>query len=402
MKYNRLIYGTLLIIVTLFVSFYGGSVPYLLFYFVLLLPLFCILYTFIVYMRFRVHQNIDSIRIIKKVAIPYRSILANEDYYTYTSLRPEYFDDYSHVSIEGEIHTYEIQPKTSLQLEGYLKADYRGTFEAGIKSIEIKDFLYLFSIKYPLLSKLKIIVSPRIVSIHKINLVQWMDEQNTARKFRKGTNEMYDPELRKYVKGDCRKHIHWKASAKMQEFMTRKVIEMEEPQPYLFMDLCETGKSGKQKIAIEDNVIEMTLAVISQFMLGKTPLHVCCQNQEYGNCVISDERVFDHFFSFTTEVTFGEYQKIEELIRQQQQSQMTEPACVIVITGKISIELMESLINLNKNNCSVTLFYIGEQNNEKEWNLIRVLKDEGIITYVIHPEEDIEQLYGSKQNKVSV
>ena len=111
---------------------------------------------------------------------------------------------------------------------------------------------------------------------------------------------------------------------------------------------------------------------------------------------------FDHFFSFTTEVAFGKYQKIEELIRQQQQSQMMEPACVIVITGKISIELMESLINLNKNNCSVTLFYIGEQNNEKEWNLIRVLKDEGIITYVIHPEEDIEQLYGSKQNKVSV
>lgn len=400
-KKNHLIYLSLLLLATGFVSFYGGSVPYLLFYFILLLPVFCLAYTLLVYARFRVHQKIDQIRLIKKMLVPYESILANEDYYTYTSLKPEYFDDFSHIFMPNEISSFEIQPKSSLSLDGFLCADFRGTFEAGIRKIEIKDFLYFFTIRYPLMSRLKIIVSPRIVTIHKLNLLQWNDDNNRIRKIKKGNNEVYDPELRKYVPGDNRKQIHWKASAKKSELLTRKQIELEEPQPYLFMDLQKTQREGRMQIALEDNIIEMTLAIISQFLTGKTSIHVCCQEEGYHDRVIADERSFEFYYGFTTEVTFRKVCGIEELMRERLIHSRQNTGNVILVTGIMNLALMECLLTISKNQFAVTLFYFGILEEEMQNGMLQVLKDAGIITYIIHPEEDIEILYGKTQSRDS-
>lgn len=395
MSHSRFRYFIMLILSIIFVSVKGGSIPYLIFYFVLLLPLFSFGYTLLVYMRFRVAQNIDSIRMIKKVPLPYQAVIANEDYFTYTSMKPEFFDDYTRVTMTKKQELFEIAPRSSLKMDGFLYAQYRGTYEAGIKSIEMKDFLYLFKVRYPLMSKLKIIVSPRIISIQKINLIQWMEESERIRKIRKGTNEIYDPEIRKYAKGDSLKQIHWKASAKKMELMTRKMIEIEEPQPVLFLDLNITDKPGGLRIALEDNIIEIALAIVKQFLDADTPILLCSQDERYRETFIRDAREFELFYTDSAEIAFQKYSGIEEQIQYYYQSHMKDVGCMILITGNMSIALMECLSHYVKNGCSIVLFYFGTQYDEEEINRVRFLKDEGVVCYDIHPEEDLEIIFGS-------
>ena len=62
---------------------------------------------------------------------------------------------------------------------------------------------------------------------------------------------------------------------------------------------------------------------------------------------------------------------------------------------------MECLLTISKNQFAVTLFYFGILEEEMQNGMLQVLKDAGIITYIIHPEEDIEILYGKTQSKDS-
>lgn len=393
MKHSRVLYFFMLVISIIFISYKGGSIPYLFFYFVLMLPIFSFGYTLIVYMRFRVAQNIDSIRMIKKIPLPYQAVIANEDYFTYTSMRPEYFEDFTKVMMNEERDSYEIAPRSSLKMNGTLYAQFRGTFEAGISSIEIKDFLYLFTIRYPLMSRLKIIVSPRLISMQRLNLVQWMEESDRIRKIKKGTNEVYDPEIRKYTKGDSLKQIHWKSSAKKMELMTRKIIEIEDPSPVLFLDLKETRKSGRLKIAQEDNIVELALAVIRQFLNTETSIFLCSQDEYYREVLIRDEREFDQFYTDSAEIVFKDHIGIEEQILSYYQKHINDKGCLILITGNMDPELMECLSYVVKNDYSVALFYFGTQFDEEENNRVRFLKDKGIMSYCIHPEEDLEKIF---------
>ena len=135
---RRIIYIAILIGTGTFASFYGGNIPYLLFYLVLLLPVFCILYTLYVNFRFKIHQTIGKVKLVKRELIPYRFVLANEDLFTFTSIKVTFFDDKSHIKQESEERDLCLGPKTSKILSGTVCGDYRGIYEIGAKSVEIK------------------------------------------------------------------------------------------------------------------------------------------------------------------------------------------------------------------------------------------------------------------------
>ena len=106
---NRIFLLLFIILTAVFASFFGGPLPYALFYLSLLLPLISYLYLLYIYNRFRVYQLIDKKTLTKHETVPFRFILANEDLLTYAHIHVTFLDDFSSLEHVAERHCSSLQ-----------------------------------------------------------------------------------------------------------------------------------------------------------------------------------------------------------------------------------------------------------------------------------------------------
>jgi uncharacterized protein (DUF58 family) len=222
MKINRFICVAAIIGSSIFASYYGGNLSYALFYLTLLLPVISFLYTVYVYFRFKIYQTIDSFLVVKGDWTLYSFVIANEDFITFRNVKVNFLSDKSTIEATNQVTEYSLLPSESERLETRIKCNYRGEYEVGVDSIEVTDFLYLFKITYPIGTKLKVIVLPRVVPLELLGIAPPEEDVKNPQRFSNNAEEELDTEVRKYYPGDSRKRIHWKASARMHELISRK------------------------------------------------------------------------------------------------------------------------------------------------------------------------------------
>lgn len=392
MKRNRIIYFILLLGSGIFVSFYGGFITYMLFYFMLLLPVFALIYTLYVNIRFKIHQTVGAVKIIKKEAVPYEFILANEDIFTFNSIKVTFHEDKSHIKQDEEMTDHCLAPKSSRKITGTIYGDYRGTYEVGAKSVEIKDFLYLFKVTYPMRSKLKMIVRPRVLPIEKFNLTSFAKDFNNTKFNPKPENETIDAELRKYVKGDSRKLIHWKASARKQELLTKRVTDMEEQEIFVIVDMTK-GKETEDAILItEDKIIELALAVTNSFCHARIPVNASYDWGGVQTISIRSRKDFNDFYNICSKVEFGAAVSIQSLVEEIALRHMTDDY-LIIITAELTRQLHDRLMHYAGIGKKITFFYIRKTLEDKEKNMLQILSDAGICIYSIWMDENLEELF---------
>ena len=99
---NRLILAAAILATGVFASFYGGNIPYTLFYLTLLLPVISFLYTVYVYLRVKVYQEIENMVLVKGESTGYTFRVANEDFLSYQNLRIRFFTGMSQPT--GPVH----------------------------------------------------------------------------------------------------------------------------------------------------------------------------------------------------------------------------------------------------------------------------------------------------------
>ncbi|MBR6396201.1 MAG: hypothetical protein IKS09_04455, partial [Lachnospiraceae bacterium] len=189
------IWSILLIAATVFVSFYGGTLSYVLFYTALIVPLVAFVYLLYVFRRFKVSQNLTSHHVVKGAAVPYSYSVANHDLIPYAGVKVAFFDDYSYIS--GEDGGEEcLLPGEKSQRDSELFCLYKGEYKVGIRKVTITDFMSMFRLSYKLPRPLKIKVYPRVIELDSFSL-----EDDTAgkRENTANTNDIPDALVRDYV-----------------------------------------------------------------------------------------------------------------------------------------------------------------------------------------------------------
>lgn len=391
---NRILYLALLISTIVFATFYGGNIPYLLLYTALLIPLFCFIYTLYVNFRFKIHQTIPRIELVKKEAVPYQFILANEDIFTFTNIKVTFFDDKSHIQLDSKSATHCLGPRTKITTTGSVYGDYRGTYEIGAKSVKITDFLELFSITYPLLSTLRLIVSPRILTLENLNLTTFIKDSTKTKVNLRPRNEIVDTELRKYVKGDNRKLIHWKASAKKQELLTKKTTDLEEFETFLFVDLQKASKDTHTNFVSEDMVIELALAIANHFSQDQIPLRLIYANSKKQEFLIAQRKDLEIFYEKCITLAFQGKTPLHQLI-DGYFSKQKENDYYIIISTKMDSEIFQKLFSLREEGKQITFFYIRILHDDSMKHMILALQEIGITMYDIWMNEDLLDIFGT-------
>lgn len=267
---NRIVLICFIVGSTVFVSYYGGPVPYMLFTFFWSLPLISFLYTLYVYFRFTFIQKVEQTKIVKGEPFPFYFQLCNEDFVSYTAIRVCFFSDRSEVLSFDETTEFCLLPGEKREVVTELVCKYRGEYHTGIRSVVITDFLNIMRIKYPVMSKFQVTVLPRKISIKdQPILVTDEDEKKAGKQF--AGEEVADARVHPYVKGESLKRVHWKASARTGELMTRQYHSEQKKQIVVCMDLSKTDGAELERARIEDGVIEEALAIANYSLDEKIP-----------------------------------------------------------------------------------------------------------------------------------
>ncbi|WP_455717012.1 DUF58 domain-containing protein [Anaerosporobacter sp.] len=385
MKIYKYILIGFLIVTTIFVSNHGGNVSYALFYLAIILPIISVIYTLYVYQHFRIYQMIDHKTIVKGELVPYRFTVSNEYFITYRSIQLKFYDDKSQVVGGDTTVEYTLLPGESIEKKTNLRCNYRGEYEVGIKMVVITDFLRLISITFPIQSKYRVMVLPRVLNLSRLRILPLEKDAKRTLTCNNPEQIEMDNELRNYVYGDSLKRIHWKASAKKQTMQTRKMTQNPRQEMNLYIDLCKLDVTGMDQIIIEDKMIEAELAIVKYCQKMGVPINVFYQQDGPQKRRILNAMDFNKLYQESPKIKFNQKVSVHELLSKN----VINMGKCLVLVHKIEDALSIQLQRLKQNRAELVLLYFTSELEEEEKVKIGTLRSIGIYVREILREEEL-------------
>lgn len=388
MKINRIICALTIIGSGVFVSYYGGNISYALFYLTIFIPIIAFLYTVYVYFRFKIYQSMDSFLVVKGDWTVYSFVIANEDYITFNNVKVNFLHDKSTIEDTSASTEYSLLPSEKERMETKLKCNYRGEYYVGVDSIEVTDFLYLFSITYPLTSKIKVIVLPRIVPLEQLGIAPPQIDVKNPIHHSNMTEEELDTEIRKYVPGDNKKRIHWKVSAKLNELLSRKYHHKPKAEIVLFMDLSRIKEDDLQVTIAEDKIIESILAIANYYALHGTPSQIIYEMNGKRRISIASKDEFNAFYKACVSLHFNAQIPVSELMVERL-LRGDEGMFYVTAAHLLTKDFYLASLKVLAGNNHLCVLFISNDVSETTKELISSMRLAGADVYQIMSEDEI-------------
>jgi uncharacterized protein (DUF58 family) len=394
MLLNRIILLLLITASGIFASFYGGNVSYAFFYMAISVPFVSFFYTFYVYVRFRLFQEIGQRVVVKGDMTYYAFTIANEDYITFRSVKVNFLHDKSTISNADSIEEYCLLPNASETLHTTIRCNYRGEYYVGASSIDITDFLYLFKITYPIRSKLKVTVLPRVVPIGKLNMAPPQKDVKQAPFLFHPEKESMDIETRKYQFGDNLKQVHWKVTAKRNELFSRKYTSDPRTEISILMDLSPVNEDNLSSIIIEDQILEGTLAIANYCKDNNTKAKVYYEQDGLKNISIRSKMDFDMFYQLCVHIRFHAKMTMDEVLTESY-NYGDDNNFYVIITHNLSHELYKRILPISEKGNAISVLLICDKINSEQEDILLSLKLAGITFRHITREDEIGEVLNS-------
>jgi uncharacterized protein (DUF58 family) len=388
MKRYKLFLCICIIAALVFASNFGGRIAYGLLYLSVLIPVFSFLYTLYVYSKFRIYQLIDRKTIVKGELVPYKYTIANEDYITFRSLQIKFFQDKSKVVGANEVEEYCLLPGEKKTNQTSLRCNYRGEYEVGVNAIVITDFLRLLEITYPLRSKYKVIVLPRVINLTKLRILPIEQDSKRTRYLNHTKDAEIDSELRRYVNGDHRKLIHWKASAKKNELLTRKLTQNPRREIMLYVDLSKVKVQGMDTVVIEDQVIEAALAISNYCLKSYIPLEIHYESNVTIHKKIRSSIDFENFYQECAKIHFHAEKGLSDMITERSYGN----GLYMILSHNLDEALCLTLQKLIQRGLEVVLLYITCEMSEESTLMLATLRGMGVTVREILGDDNLEDI----------
>ncbi|TAH73864.1 MAG: DUF58 domain-containing protein [Anaerolineaceae bacterium] len=374
-----------------FASYFGGNISYALFYLAISIPIISFLYTLYVYVRFKIYQSMDNYVVVKGDWNNYSFVIANEDFVAFRNVKVNFLRGKSTIKKTEESMEYSLLPSDKERMETQLRCNYRGEYFVGVDSIQVTDFLYLFSITYPITSKLKVLVLPRVVSLDQLGIAPSLIDSKNPVRYSNMVEEELDTEVRRYNPGDNKKRIHWKASAKTNELLSRKYHQKPKAEVVLFMDLSKITEDDLRVVIAEDKIIESVLAISNYYVSRGTPSHIIYDMDGIKQMPIYKKSDFNAFYKTCVNVSFNANTSVGELIARRLQ-RGDDGIFYVTATTRLTRDLYLSSLQALAGGNRLCILFISDDVSETTKKLIEDLKKAGADIYPIMPKDEIEDV----------
>ena len=385
---NRIIFAILWILSLVAVSFFGGPVSYGVFFLLTLVPVVSLFYLLMVFAFFRIYQEMDSKNLVANHTAPYYFILKNEFPFSFSGIRVRFFSSFSSLSDLDDGVEYELLPKTGIKKQTSMVCKYRGEYEVGIKTIELRDFFCLFRIRFHNKETLRVIVKPDIVKLSALNSLNPADVMTREASLHPTRADVL---VRPYVPGDDVRYVHWKESARTGELMVRQMIGEEKEGIGIVLCAARTSEDEKVYLPVENKMLEAAIA-LSLFFTGKnTPVHSYIAAVKPSNKIALKVAEFRGMYEWFAATEFRSDWNGEKCLSPVFSSpELYHLKTVFLIINEITPALGSGIAKLRENGIGVVIYLIsqktGEQKCPPEFNL------PGVDFLCIGPDDDLGEV----------
>lgn len=285
------------------ISLYGGALSYGLYWTITLIPVVSILYLVIVILGFSIDQQLKSRTVIVGQQVDYLLELKNDSPFSYSGMKFIMFPDFFTMEKAPENMIYELTPGGKVKFETGLKCRYRGSYDIGVQYVVLYDFLNIFSWKYRLLSPIKAIVKPQLISLSSLKSLETIAVINS--KERLNGQSFPDALVRNYIMGDSIRRIHWKATARTGELKVRQYNDESNQGVSLYFEGRRYSEKPSDYLPLENKLLETVLAVSGYFARQSMPVYVTQGDGEYLDAFLAqDEKGFEALYEMVSDASF--------------------------------------------------------------------------------------------------
>jgi len=364
MRFRRGIWIILWILSLVGISYFGGTISYLFFWAMTFVPLISFLYIFLVYIQFRIYQEIESRTVICKQPVPYYFTLPNETFYAFAGLSVRMFSGFSYVTDIPEDREYELLPQDVDTQYSNLICKYRGEYEVGVKEVTITDFLGLFRFRYRLKETFKAVVLPRVLELNELRSMKELNEfSNVENVYDKTETDIL---ARDYVCGDALKHIHWKATAKEQKLKVRNMTGERKQGIVLALDTQRIAVKAEEYIPLENSLLEIGLALSHHFAEKRIPCKFIWSQQGIKQYNLEGMHQFQNLYQTFSNIIFDESEETKELLQYMQGNrQYVTGETFIFVTHKLTESMLGYLQLWAKEGMRVIVYLVTNEETER-------------------------------------
>lgn len=394
MKKNRLLYALLLILSYSFVYFYGGKVPYLLFYVTLMLPVVSFAYTLVIYLRFKYSEDIDKRMIMKGDKINFLFSVHNEDFFLYPYLKVVFYGSETIFAKQFQIINFSLAPRNRKTFSFELECKYRGSYDIGIQSVEIEDFLGIFKLSYKSMEPKWVNVYPRIVYLDRFDIKTDFSSETYSVLNSRYEDSALTSDIRKYAYGDNYRKIHWKLTAKANELMVKNSQGTSETSATLVLDLKRNNFGVEVNTIVEDKVIECVVAVAHYCLSRWVPINFLYFKDRLVNLEAKSPLDFEELYALLSKISFTEKLDVKDILDIYINEHIGRTN-LLVFTSSVDYELYNQMYKARFLGYEAGIIYVspeemtGRQSPEIE-SMLSHLTEIGVAVYKINLNDDIK------------
>jgi len=260
---NRLTYALVAVVLFLFIYLQEHRMTYMAFYAVLIIPLLSFGIAVFSKRYFSISEKLTHNFITKGEGTVYQVTTRNRSFLPCSFARIRLEACEVGLDIASRERYFSLLPYKDQEFIFPINSIYRGEYMIGIKDITFYDFLGLFKFKLTPSELQTLMITPRIISISDLSLDSATDDAATSKNYLQGEDYTNIAELRTFQPTDSYRQIHWKASAKKGELISKNFHEEERHAATFFVDNIRISKDLQDALKKEDQIMEMIVSAMS-------------------------------------------------------------------------------------------------------------------------------------------
>jgi len=257
----------------------------------------------------------------------------------------------------------------NIWIENELKFPTRGIHQLDDIHVRISDLFHTTSFEKSINTGISIKVYPKIFRISPLSPGGLDIYHETADPSSTSEDQSTIRDVRKYREGDSLKKVHWKLSAKQDDLYVKNLDTISGEEMVLFVDMNNRNYSFDSTGAIEESIIDCAASIINQMIRKDLSIKVFLNTSSGRYFELEDKSGLNRFLDFIiTQKSDG----ANELYRYiyENSFRLHRMNRIAIVTARLDAPLTEALEQMSQSGYSISVFYCADDPLHKEHSSI--------------------------------
>lgn len=350
---HRLIWGICLVASAVLIGFVGGAASYLLFWSLVLMPVFSFVFLWIIRAGVVIRVEIENSSVVRGERIPCTLRLINETFLPIPMIRIHMHEGKISFPEEERDLICALKPGEERAFSFAPTAGHLGKAGIGAAHVWIPDWFCLWAAHYERIETMYVL--PRRQQLERMQILP--PEKAERRRVERSYlgEKVPDGQWRLYQNGDDLRRVHWKLSAREQQLIMKNLVPEPKNELILLPDSRKDLPEGQPGWLAEDSIIEGTLAIADYFLRYGIALQVVPDLKRQVSLV--ERSAYQRLYKLMARGYFSGNQRPDKVLGLLEKQNYA--GRYIMLTWEVDAELVQNISAAIARGADITLLYIG-------------------------------------------